>query len=118
MADEKQLRILRQGPEAWTKWRQETAPTAIDLRFADLRGANFHGADLSRAILGRADLSGADLAQGSKLLKDARDEMKLALDLARSLRLTLHSQRTAQTAGTASRAAHTGSNGLKKLWGA
>jgi hypothetical protein len=41
----------------------------------------------------------------SRLLKDARDETKLALDLARSSRLTLHAQRTAQTAGTASRAA-------------
>jgi phage terminase small subunit len=53
-----------------------------------------------------------DAARRSKLLKDRRDEMKLALDIGRSLRLTLHSQRTAQTAGTASRAADTG----PKLW--
>jgi phage terminase small subunit len=51
-------------------------------------------------------------AQRSKLLRDRRDEMKLALDIGRSLRLTLHSQRTAQTAGTASRAAVS----AKRLW--
>jgi len=44
-----------------------------------------------------------DASRRSKLLRDARDETKLAMDLARSLRLTLHSQRTAQTAGTESR---------------
>jgi len=44
-----------------------------------------------------------DVRLRSHLMKDRRDEMKLVMDLARSLRLTLHSQRTAQTAGTESR---------------
>jgi len=44
-----------------------------------------------------------NVSMRSKLLRDRRDEMKMAMDLARSLRLTLHSNRTAQVSGTESR---------------
>ena len=53
-----------------------------------------------------------NVSMRSKLLRDRRDEMKLAMDLARSLRLTLHSQRTAQVSGTESRRSN-----LPKPWG-
>ena len=33
MADEEQIRLLRQGVEAWNNWRKQAA----DLRVADLR---------------------------------------------------------------------------------
>ena len=52
-----------------------------------------------------------NVSMRSKLLRDRRDEMKMAMDLARPLRLTLHSQRTAQTAGTESRRSN-----LSKPW--
>ena len=55
MADEEQLKILRQGIAAWNKWREEN-PEAPDLRGADLRGAILVGADLCGANLFRAHL--------------------------------------------------------------
>ena len=76
MANEEQLAILKQGVEAWNKWREDNPDVKIDLagaklsgaylsgaklRNADLRGANLSRADLSRAKLSRANISGADL---------------------------------------------------------
>lgn len=73
MPDYKQLGILKQGVEAWNRWREEHSDTAIDLSSAqllraDLSGANLAGADLRRAdlvqsSLVRTDLSGADLSE-------------------------------------------------------
>jgi hypothetical protein len=62
MADEEQLRILKQGPEAWNAWRDQVGKeTVIDLRGADLSGADLRGADLSEAELWGANLRGASL---------------------------------------------------------
>ena len=44
MADEEQLRILKQGIEAWNVWRRQAGNTRTDLS-----GANLPGADLSEA---------------------------------------------------------------------
>jgi hypothetical protein len=57
MADEEQLRILKQGVGAWNAWRSQTGRTLIDLRGADLSLA-----DLRRANLSEADLIGANLS--------------------------------------------------------
>ena len=46
MADEKQLRILRQGPAAWNAWRQKHRDSKVDLSGAILRGAILFGANL------------------------------------------------------------------------
>jgi uncharacterized protein YjbI with pentapeptide repeats len=67
MADEEQLRILRQGVYAWNEWRELQSINAVDLSEADLSGAYLCGANLSRAHLWgtnlrRADLSGAILS--------------------------------------------------------
>jgi uncharacterized protein YjbI with pentapeptide repeats len=95
MADEEQLRILKQGTEAWNAWRQQAGrETSIDLggadlrdaglrdadlrgadlranlRRADLRGADIRGADLRRADLSSANLHGADLSMGD--LREAK----------------------------------------------
>ncbi len=65
MADEEQLRILREkGVEAWNRWREEHPDVRADLFGADLSGAdlgeaNLHEADLRAADLWRAELSGA-----------------------------------------------------------
>jgi Pentapeptide repeats (8 copies) len=62
MADEEQLRILKQGVGAWNAWREQDGwETGVDLSLANLRGANLRGADLSGANLSRAELGGVTL---------------------------------------------------------
>jgi hypothetical protein len=73
MANEEHLNILKQGVEAWNKWREEHPDIRPDLPEADLREANLRGADLrgadllqvdlSGALLSRADLFGANLSE-------------------------------------------------------
>jgi uncharacterized protein YjbI with pentapeptide repeats len=89
MANEEQLKILRQGATAWNKWRNENPEERIDLRDADLRkivlskvnfnraflsnsnlnGACLRAADLSGGTLDNADLGGADLHEAT--IRDA-----------------------------------------------
>jgi uncharacterized protein YjbI with pentapeptide repeats len=81
MANHEHLEVLRQGVEAWNKWRSENRKlrpnliradlrgmnlSGLDLKNLDLRGtvfrdANLVGADLRNSYLNTADLSGADL---------------------------------------------------------
>jgi len=66
MADQQLDILLKQGVEAWNKWRKDYPNVAVDLRSADLRKAHLEGADLSwahleEASLGSAYLEGADL---------------------------------------------------------
>ena len=71
MANEEHLRLLRQGVEAWNKWREENPDVRPELDGADLSntfapsanlsGANLMGAQLSAAFLPSASLTGADL---------------------------------------------------------
>lgn len=76
MADQRLLEILRQGPEAWNRLREQSHEFLLDLSMAnfsgvDLRGAEFGSADfrghvnLERAILSRTDLRGVDLKGAS-----------------------------------------------------
>jgi uncharacterized protein YjbI with pentapeptide repeats len=68
MADEEQLRILKQGVEAWNEWHEQHGGLGTDLRRADLSGAFLRGANLPGVNLSGADLSGADLS-GALLLE-------------------------------------------------
>jgi hypothetical protein len=76
MANLEHLKILKQGVEAWNKWREEdpginpdlgnASLIDADLRSSDLRGANLFAADFSGAILDEANLHRADL-RGARL---------------------------------------------------
>jgi uncharacterized protein YjbI with pentapeptide repeats len=97
MADKTHVALLKQGVEAWNRWRAQNIGTrpdlssahlygldlievdlaGADLRYADLRGAvlssaqlvgaDLSGADFFRTILDGADLSGANL-HGARFL--------------------------------------------------
>jgi len=82
MANQTQLKKLKQGVEGWNKWRWENTEVNINLEEADLHEANLRDcnlananltrvnlgqailcdADLTKAELYQADLSGADLS--------------------------------------------------------
>jgi hypothetical protein len=73
MANDEHLKILKQGLEAWNRWRDENDSTqpnlsgavlsGANLRSMDLRSADLTGANLRSADLKRADLSGANLTR-------------------------------------------------------
>jgi hypothetical protein len=82
MANEEQLKILRQGVAVWNEWRAKNPGLRPDLTKADLRGANLwrvnlDQANLSGAILRAVDFSGAilseaDLGKASLISADLR----------------------------------------------
>jgi hypothetical protein len=68
MANEEQVRILKEGVEAWDRWRDDHPDDRPDLSEADLRKARLGEADLGEANLSKANLGGADL-RGAKLFR-------------------------------------------------
>jgi len=56
MANDEQVALLKQGVDAWNKWRGENPNIIPDLHEANLSGANLSEADLSAADLRRANL--------------------------------------------------------------
>ena len=75
MADENQLKMIREDVDLWNAWRVEHADDKIDLSnadlercdliLADLAGANLSGASLVMANLKAADLRGANLSNAN-----------------------------------------------------
>ena len=71
MANDEHVALLKQGVDAWNRWRDENPGTRPDLSEANLReanlsgtnlrGANLREAGLSKANLSKANLSGANL---------------------------------------------------------
>lgn len=61
MANSRHAKILKQGVEAWNKWREKNPSSVPDLRRGDFRWANLCKADLSSADLSNADLRWAYL---------------------------------------------------------
>ncbi len=70
MADEEQLRILKQGVNTWNAWRAGNVGVRVDLSGANLSRANFSDTNLRGADLSGANLSDAHLG-GSTNLVDA-----------------------------------------------
>jgi uncharacterized protein YjbI with pentapeptide repeats len=67
MANDEHVALLKQGVDAWNRWRDENPGTRPDLSEANLReanlsGTNLRGANLREAGLSKANLSGADLS--------------------------------------------------------
>ena len=92
MADRAQLRILKQGVEAWNNWRKEAPDThRVDLSRANLSGANLSMANLTKADLVRAnlfmsnltkgDLSGAHLTEANLIGADLSEANLIRADL-------------------------------------
>jgi uncharacterized protein YjbI with pentapeptide repeats len=65
MANPEHLEILKQGVEAWNKWRQQNPNTTPDLRNAQLEQMNLQGVNLDNALLGGACLKNADLQKAT-----------------------------------------------------
>ena len=65
MANEEQLKILKQGVEVWNKWRAENITIKVDLSGTDLSGLDLSGADFRDARLTRVDFREANL-QGAR----------------------------------------------------
>jgi uncharacterized protein YjbI with pentapeptide repeats len=81
MANPEYLALLKEGVEAWNRWREKNSSIRLDIAGADLRGidlngtsrhgvklhganlagTNFREANLTGAILSQADLTGANL---------------------------------------------------------
>lgn len=78
MANEEHLKILRQGVEAWNRWREENPDIRPDLSeaclvAANLCEANLRRANLRKAILREVKLSKADLTQAHLNFADLID---------------------------------------------
>ena len=56
MANEEHVALLKQGVDAWNKWRKKNPNVRSDLIEADLTGADLVEADLTGARLTGADL--------------------------------------------------------------
>lgn len=77
MANEEQLRILKQGVEVWNRWREDNPNIKPDLRnaclkginltgvyleYSNLKGVNFSNTNLNNAHLEYSNLKGANLS--------------------------------------------------------
>jgi Pentapeptide repeats (8 copies) len=70
MANEEQLELIKQGTNAWNKWREEHADTRPELIEANLGATNLSGANLTEANLFGAylfdtDLTGVNLSRAN-----------------------------------------------------
>ena len=56
MANEDQIKIIKQGVEVWNNWRKSNPSIIPDLTEADLRGLKLQKIDLHQAVLKSAKL--------------------------------------------------------------
>ena len=81
MANEEQLKILKQGVDAWNQWRGRNPDIQPDLTGANLSKANLIEADLRKADLSEADLSEAELKRAKLIEADLSGANLTAADL-------------------------------------
>jgi len=81
MANEEHLKILKQGAEAWNRWREANPETQPNLRRADLSEADLNGAYLMRANLSGANLSWANLIRAKLIGADLSGASLIGADL-------------------------------------
>lgn len=81
MANPEHLEILKQGAEAWNRWRAKNPRVMPDLRGADLSRADLKSAYLDEADLSTAKLYGANLVEASLVGADLSMTNLLGADL-------------------------------------
>ena len=81
MANEKLLKLVKQGRSAFVKWRTKHPKVILDLMDADLAGIDLRGANLRRADLIGVNLTGANLTtaalNGADLTRSKLCQIKL-----------------------------------------
>jgi uncharacterized protein YjbI with pentapeptide repeats len=82
MANPVHLTKLKEGVEAWNKWRKDKPKIKRDLTKADLGYASLTGADLERADLKEANLFGVNLRKANLFGADLRGANLRRADLA------------------------------------
>jgi Pentapeptide repeats (8 copies) len=85
VADAEQLALLKQGTEAWNRWRLAQPQVRPDLTEADLRGTDLTEIDLHEALLVRADLSGSKLRHANLADANLHEALLVRADLSGSL---------------------------------
>jgi hypothetical protein len=84
MANPEHLAKLKEGVEAWNKWRKDNPEIRRDLTEANLMEANLFGANLRRADLAEANLEAANFTGAENLeieqLCEAKTLYKVQLD--------------------------------------
>jgi uncharacterized protein YjbI with pentapeptide repeats len=65
MADDQQIKILKEGVQAWNRWREENPETVPDLKAADLSRRSLEGINFKRARLENSNLGGSNLSDAN-----------------------------------------------------
>jgi len=95
MANPEHVEILRQGADAWNKWREENPKTEPDLIDADitgldLPGISFRRANLSGALLMFNDFSGADFRNAHLVGVDLYNSVLTGVDFSRAFAMRVN----------------------------
>jgi uncharacterized protein YjbI with pentapeptide repeats len=73
MANFKHVEILREGVDAWNRWREQDIDIIPNLSGSNLNGANLANANLRQADLRKTDLRNANLVEADLFKADIRN---------------------------------------------
>jgi hypothetical protein len=94
MANPEQLKILKQGANAWNEWRKRNSGVRIFLRYTDLSGAKLNGFNLKGADFFKCDLRGAQFQCSNLSRANLTDANLRAADLSEANLRRAHLQST------------------------